>query len=199
MNNVSHYFFKKNGFKKWGSNLVDYKMAGVEALLYAAGRPISFTEIVTQLKLKDELEAKDIVDKLVESYNREVTSLEIIKLPQQRVVLQLKSDFTKPASKYSIKPLLTVGPLRTLSYIAYHQPVKQTEIAEARGSHAYKHLKKLDELGLITREKTGRTRIVRTTPEFADYLGLSHNRGSMKRQLRRMFRKLELDQMEVKG
>jgi segregation and condensation protein B len=85
-----------------------------------------------------------------------------------------------------------------LSYVAYHQPVEQTDIAEARGSHAYKHLKELDELGLITREKRGRTRLVRTTPDFADYLGLSHNRGSMKRQLRRMFRKLELDQMEEK-
>lgn len=151
---------------------------------------------MTQLKLEDEGEARELVNKLIEMYQQEATALEIVKLPQQRVVLQLKSDFTKPASRYSIKPLLTLGPLRTLSYIAYHQPVEQIDVAEARGSHAYSHLKELEDLGLISREKFGRTKIVKTTPDFADYLGLSHNRGSMKRQLRRIFRKLELDQIE---
>jgi segregation and condensation protein B len=180
------------------NGLEEDKIAKVEALLYAAGRPISLTEIVAQLKLEDELEAREVVDKLIESYDLEATALEIVKLPHQRVVLQLKSNFTKPASKYSIKPLLSVGPLRTLSYIAYHQPIEQLEIAEARGNHAYSHLKKLEELGLISREKYGRTKIVKTTSEFADYLGLSHNQGSMKRQLRRIFRKLEVIQMEEK-
>jgi segregation and condensation protein B len=179
--------------------LIGEQAAKVEALLYAAGRPLSLTEIVTQLKLEDESEARALIEKLIEVYKEEATALEIVKLPQQRAVLQLKSDFTKPASKYSIKPLLTLGPLRTLSYIAYHQPVEQKEIADSRGSHAYSHLKELEELGLISREKYGRTKMVRTTPDFADYLGLSHNRGSMKRQLRRIFRKLELDQIEDKN
>jgi RNase P protein component len=53
-------------------------------------------------------------------------------------------------------------------------------------------------MGLIKREKHGRTRIVRTTQDFADNVGLSTDRTSMRRQLRSIFRKLELDQMEKK-
>lgn len=53
-------------------------------------------------------------------------------------------------------------------------------------------------MGLIKRVKEGRTKIIHTTQDFADYLGLSSDRTSMRRQLRRLFRKLELDQMEKK-
>jgi segregation and condensation protein B len=183
-----------------GETLVaqDTKLAELEALLYAAGRPMSLTNIVAMLKLEDELEASRLVDKLSETYEADPTALEIKRLPQEKVVLQLKSDYTKPASKYSMKPLLTAGPLRTLSYIAYYQPVEQKEVAQARGSQAYKHLRQLERMGLIKREKHGRTRIVRTTQDFADNIGLSTDRTSMRRQLRSIFRKLELDQMEKK-
>jgi segregation and condensation protein B len=174
------------------------RLAELEALLYAASRPLSLTQIVTQLRLENEMEASNLLDKLSSTYLEDFSALEIRRLPQDKVVLQLKPSFTKPASKVSMKPLLTKGPLKTLSYIAYHQPVLQTEVALARGSGAYKHIKILNDMGLIKREKEGRTRIVSTTQDFADYLGLSVDRTSMRRQLRSLFRRLELHQMEKK-
>ncbi|MFH2111898.1 MAG: SMC-Scp complex subunit ScpB [Candidatus Bathyarchaeota archaeon] len=174
------------------------KLAELEALLYASGRPLSLTQIVTMLKLEDEREASRMVDSLIASYETEATALEIRRLAQEKVVLQLKADFTRPASRYSMKPLLSAGPLRTLSYIAYYQPVEQKEVAQDRGSQAYKHLAQLEEMGLIRREKQGRTRIVRTTSDFADHVGISQDKGSMRRQLRSIFKKLELDQIEKK-
>jgi segregation and condensation protein B len=166
--------------------------------LYAASRPIFLTDIVSRLKLDNEVEADYLVTRLQNIYVEDDSSLEVRKLPQDKVVLQLKPDFTKQAGRYSLKPLLSEGTLRTLSYVAYHQPVEQTDIASARGSQAYKHLTQLDEMGLIRREKHGRTYIVRTTQDFADYLGLSTERTQMRRQLRSIFRKLELDQIEKK-
>jgi segregation and condensation protein B len=150
------------------------------------------------LKLEDEREAYSYLNMLSEIYEKDNSALEIQRLPREKVVLQLKSDFTKPASRVSMKPLLTDGPLRTLSYVAYHQPVEQRDVALARGSQSYKHLKKLEAIGLIKRNKSGRTKIVRTTQDFADHLGLSQDRTSMRRELRRSFRKLEVKQMENK-
>lgn len=184
---------------KVGEFMIDTnKLAELEAILYAASRPIELTTIVTRLRLENEVEANHLVEELQRVYIEDDSSLEIRQLPQDKVVLQLKPDFTKQASRYSLKPLLSEGPLKTLSYIAYHQPVEQKEVASARGSQAYKHLNLLDEMGLIKREKHGRTSIVRTTQDFADYLGLSTERTQMRRQLRSIFRKLELDQMEKK-
>jgi len=158
---------------------------------------LTLTQIVAQLRLDDEMQAQRMVEQLIQVYGTEPTALEI-RMLQDKVVLQLKAEYTKPASKYSMKPLLSAGPLRTLSYIAYYQPVEQKEIARARGSQAYKHLAQLEEIGLIKREKTGRTSMVRTTPDFADHVGLSQDRGSMRRQLRGLFKRLELDQIEKK-
>jgi segregation and condensation protein B len=95
-----------------------------------------------------------------------------------------------------MKPILTSGPLRTLSFVAYNQPVEQREVAIARGSQAYKHLKALEDMGLISRKKNGRSTIINTTEDFADYLGLPSDRTSMRRQLLRIFRRLEVKEIE---
>jgi segregation and condensation protein B len=148
------------------------------------------------LHLEDEREAFSLMKILSETYEKDNSVLEIQRLPQEKVVLQLKSDYSRQASRFSIKPLLTAGPLRTLSYVAYHQPVEQTEVALARGSQSYKHLKMLEDIGLIKRIKAGRTKIIRTTQDFADHLGLSQDRTTMRRELRKLFRKLEVEQIE---
>ena len=120
-------------------------------------------------------------------------------LPEDRVVIQLKTDYTKEARKFSIRPLLTAGPLRTLSYIAYNQPIEQREVAIARGSQSYQHIKQLVQMGLVTKEKgTGRAKLLKTTDDFADTLGLSRDRGNMKRQLRSLFHKLETEDLQNK-
>jgi len=172
------------------------KLAELEAILYASGRPLSLTTLCEHLRLDSELEVSNLIKRLSDTYERDGSPLEVGVVTGGRVVLQLRPDFTKQARRFSIKPLLTSGPLRTLSYVAYHQPVEQKQVAEARGSQAYKHLKALVGMGLISRKKEGRMTIVSTTDNFADYLGLSTDRTSMRRQLRSMFRRLELKEIE---
>jgi segregation and condensation protein B len=172
----------------------DDRLARLEAILYATGRPLSLATIVAHLKLGNELEAKQLTLRLSEIYEQDESPLEIKHLPEDRVVLQLKTDYTKEARKFSIRPLLTTGPLRTLSYIAYNQPIEQKEVAIARGSQSYQHIKQLVQMGLVEKEKgKGRVRFLRTTNDFADTLGLSRDRSNMKRQLRSLFHKLEAD------
>lgn len=175
------------------------KLAELEAVLYASGRPVNLPTICAHLKLQNEKEASDLITALSENYERDSSPLEVNELPGGRVVLQLKPEYTKQARKFSMRPLLTRGPLRTLSYVAYNQPVNQKQVAEARGSQSYKHLKTLANMGLISKSKAGRQTIVMTTSDFADYLGLSSERVSMRRQLRRIFRKLELKELEKKS
>lgn len=175
---------------------MEEKLAELEAILYAAGRPLTLTALCEYLRLNSEDEVAHLVERLAESYERDNSSLEVRMLPEGRVVLQLKIKYSKVAKSFSPKPLLTRGPLRTLSFIALYQPVEQKRVVEARGSHAYRHLRKLEEIGLISRERSGRQTIVRTTPDFADYLGLSRDSKRMKRQLRRLFRRLELREVE---
>jgi segregation and condensation protein B len=77
--------------------------------------------------------------------------------------------------------------MKTLSFIAYRQPVTQSYLAKVRGNLTYSHVKQLQEAGLIEEEKLGRTKILRTTPNFADYFNLSQDLQSMKKQLEKLF------------
>lgn len=172
------------------------KLAELEAILYASGRPLSLTTLCEHLRLQSEREVSELIRELSKTYEHNQSPLEISEVTGGRVVLQLKPDYIKQAKRFSMKPLLTAGPLRTLSYVAYHQPVEQKQVADARGSQAYGHLRVLDQMGLISREKEGRNTTVRTTTDFADYLGLSTERTAMRRQLRSMFRKLEVREIE---
>jgi len=171
-------------------------LAELEAILYASGRPLSLTTLCEHLRFESELEVSNLIKRLSDTYERDGSPLEVSEVTGGRVVLQLKPIYTRQARRFSIKPLLTAGPLRTLSYVAYHQPVEQKQVAEARGSQAYKHLKALSNMGLISRRKDGRATIVSTTENFADYAGVSTDRTSMRRQLRSIFRRLELKEIE---
>ena len=122
------------------------KLAELEAILYASGRPLSLTTLCEHLRFESELEVSNLIKVLSDTYERDGSPLEVSEVTGGRVVLQLKPIYTKQARRFSIKPLLTAGPLRTLSYVAYHQPVEQKQVAEARGSQAYKHLKALADM-----------------------------------------------------
>ena len=73
------------------------------------------------------------------------------------------------------RPLLSSGPLKTLCYIAYRQPISQKRVIEVRGQHAYGHVKLLKDMGLIAAERSGRSMALRTTDYFADYFGLTRH------------------------
>ena len=172
---------KKNGEK------LRRDLALVEAALYVAGRPLDLKELCSVLKTRSKNKAKKLVKTLMQEYASRDTALEILELKDERYVLQLKSEFTPKVRKLVKKPLLSTGPLKTLSYIAYRQPVSQKRVVDVRGRHAYGHIKLLKEMRLITGERKGRSTVLRTTEYFADYFGLSHDTATMKRQLKNVF------------
>ena len=164
------------------------RLAMIEAALYVAGRPLDMKILASIIKTRSKNMVQQLTRTLKQKYDSRNTSLEILELPDERFVMQLKAEYSPQVQRLALRPLLTIGPLKTLSYIAYRQPVSQKQVINVRGNHVYSHLKQLEELGLITRERVGRTKVIRTTSFFADYFGLSHDLRAMKRQLKKVFR-----------
>ena len=159
----------------------------VEAALYVAGHPLDMNELCSVLKTRSKARTRKVVEKLIQDYLNRNTAVEILELKDERFVMQLKSDFTPHVKKFVNRPLLSVGPLKTLSYVAYRQPVAQKRVVDVRGHHAYGHIKELKDMGLIASERNGRSMVLRTTEYFADDFGLSQDTASMKRELKRVF------------
>jgi len=162
------------------------QVALIEAALYVAGRPLDLKTLSRIIGSRSQRKARELARMLMKEYKKRNTSLEVLELEDQRFVLQLKTDYASKVRRLAVRPLLTDGPLRTLAYIAYKQPVSQKQVIAARGTHAYKHIRQLVEMGLVERESRGRNKILRATEYFADYFGLSHNPATMKRQLIRI-------------
>ncbi|MEM2321113.1 MAG: SMC-Scp complex subunit ScpB [Candidatus Bathyarchaeia archaeon] len=168
---------------------LEEKVRLIEAALYVAGRPLDLKTLCSITGSRSEERVRRLARVLVEEYKRRNGAIEVLELDDGRFVMQLRMEYADKVKRLAIRPLLTVGPLRTLSYIAYKQPITQKQVIEVRGRHAYGHIRELIKMGFISKEKCGRDSILKTTDFFADYFGLSRNIQVMRRQLRMIFEK----------
>ena len=171
----------------------------IEAALYVSGRPLDIKTLGAILKTRSKKKIQSYARTLMEEYSKRDGALEILEFDDGRFVLQLKTQYVTMVKRLAMRPLLTTGPLKTLAYIAYHQPVVQSHVTAVRGSQAYAHIRELKRSGLITTEKLGRTQIIKTSDVFADYFNLSHNSRLMKRQLQGLFNSIEKLENEKTG
>lgn len=160
----------------------------LEAALYASGKPMDIKTLGSFIGLKSQDTIRELLRTLARRYREYNGSLEIIELEQDRFVLQLQPQYVPKVQRLSIKRRLTRGPLTTLAYIAYNQPVAQSKVVAVRGSHAYRHIRLLEARKLISTQELGKTKILRVTDDFLDHFNLSRNRTLMRRQLRALFK-----------
>lgn len=177
---------------------VNRQLALMEAALYVAGRPLDLKTMASVAGTRSKKRVRKLAKTLVDDYKSRETALEILELEGERFVMQLKSEYTGKVRKLATRPLLSAGPLKTLSYIAFRQPILQTHVVDVRGHHSYGHLKQLEDMELISREGIGKKRTIKTTQFFADFFGLSNDLRAMKRQLKTIFQDLEKPQTEEK-
>ncbi len=158
-------------------------LARVEAALYAAGRPLDAGEIAKVAGTTSERKAAAVAREIARAVNFAMQAVEVVEYPGPRFAMQLRTQYTQVARRFATRPLLSRAALRTLSFIAYFQPLSAGELVVRRSSAAYQHLKELEEVGFVVSEKQGRSRVYSTTGRFSEYFGLSREVALMKRQL----------------
>lgn len=167
----------------------------IEAALYVAGKPLDIVVLGSILNLRSEEKIRRLAAALKEKYAQNSGALEVLELSDGRYVMQLKPEYSKSVKRLATRQLLTLGPLRTLSYIALRQPVAQSHVVKVRGNLAYGHVKQLRDMGLISEEKLGRSKLLRTTASFCDYFNLSQEPRLMKRQIQKILENLKSGQI----
>jgi len=112
----------------------------VEAALFSAGRPLRVSEIAHVTDISAETVRK-AVKSLIEEYGSRETAMEIAKVGP-KYVMQLKDDYAQPAELLA-KTEVPKQYLKTAALIAYHQPIKQSDLVELIGSKGYEHVREL--------------------------------------------------------
>lgn len=142
----------------------------IEALLFSAGRKLGIVEFAQITKSRPE-EIKSALAELKMEYDEKNSSL----------MLANEGDFWKLTVREPFLPLvrkivteteLSKTILETLAVIAFKYPIKQSDLIKIRTNKAYDHLKELEEMGYITRQKHGRTNLIKLTQRFFEYFDL---------------------------
>lgn len=161
----------------------DEASARLEAALYSAGRPLTMEELIRASGTESRTKTLALMTNLVKKAKSAFKAIEVASLPDGSYVFQLKPEFNTVIRKYASKPLLPTATLKTLSYIAYMQPISSKQLVEIRGSGVYLHLRLLRQLDYIESQNVGRMKIYTTTDKFQKYFGIQGDKDALKQKL----------------
>lgn len=150
----------------------------IEAILFAAGRPVERKELITALELsEDEIELK--IQNMQDNYNREERGIEIIKIEKAYQLCTKKEyhEYIYPILDNRVKPSISNAAMETLAIIAYNPKITRAEIETIRGVNSDGTIYKLLEYNLIEDagklDAPGRPTTYRTTKEFLRLFGMT--------------------------
>ena len=144
------------------------KLALLEAILFTTSEPLSLEELEKNLKLKkDDIES--LLNELRNKYSNLDTGVKLSETGGYKLIV--KEEFLDRVGHLTPHADLSRGLLRVLSIIAYHEPIKQSDIVKVIGNRTYEYVRNLEIRGLIKSEKKSRTKMLKTTPHFEEYFG----------------------------
>ena len=167
----------------------DEATAKIESALYSAGRPLSIEDLIRASGTESRPKTLALLDSIMKKTKNAFKSIEIIILPDGNYVFQLKPEYSSSVRRYASKPILSKATQKTLSYIAFEQPVSSKQLLEIRGSGVYVHLKELRQLNFIENQNIGRMKIYSTTEKFQKYFGISGDVNILRQKLFKKIRK----------
>jgi segregation and condensation protein B len=146
----------------------------VEAVLFAAGRPMSVNELAEALGLEDWRPVQKAVRTLAQTYDHRQSALEVRRVGD-RYALQLQERFV--TTVHTVTPVeMAPRTVKALTLVAYHQPILQSVLVRMIGDVAYEEVQRLRGLGLVHTEPKGATLELTTTRRFAEYFGIASTR-----------------------
>ena len=162
---------------------IDEAIARIEAALYSAGRPLRIEELIRASGTESRIKTLELLNNIMKKTKSAFKGLEVTILPDGSYVFQLKPEYSSTVKRFASKPILPNATLKTLSYIAYMQPISSKQLVETRGSGVYAHLKELRQLDFINHQNVGRLKIYTTTEKFQKYFGIQGDVENLKQRL----------------
>jgi len=145
----------------------------IESVLFSTSDPISVNEIKKATGLSSQM-IKTTLDDLIQDYNvtrKDETSMEVIKAGD-KFAMQVKKQYADQSVMVA-KPDIDSELLKTLTLIAFHQPLKQSNLRRMIGVKAYDHVDDLTGLKLVHSKQHGSTEMLTTTKLFPEYFGIN--------------------------
>src|SRR3989338_9025246 len=141
----------------------------LEAALFMSPKPIHFNDLF-RLGNGNILEFRKSLNELMNDLDERDSALELVETGSG-FQMKVRHELLDKVNFLASSPEMSSSVTKTLAFIAYKQPVKQSLIVKYRSNVAYDDIKILLEQGFIAREPFEKTFILRTTKKFVDYFG----------------------------
>ena len=157
--------------------IMDKNRGILEAILFAAGRDVKISELMSALELSSE-EVIKLVESMKQEYENEDRGIEIINVDgsYQLCTKQSLYEYIYPVFDKRSKPNLSQAAMETLSIIAYNPKITRAEIEAIRGVNSDGTIYKLLDYHLIEDsgklDAPGRPTTYSTSKEFLRLFGL---------------------------
>ncbi len=152
----------------------------VEAALFSAGKPVEPEEIAESTKLPAE-NVMALLKGLRKAYDSMGGALEVVQIGKKWII-QIRQEYTEKA-RFFAPPEIPEDVVKTAALIAYHQPIKQSDLGDMIGEKVYEHVKTLKDLNLVTAKPEGRTLSLTTSRHFPEFFGL---RATARQDIKRL-------------
>ena len=151
----------------------------IESILFAAGREVRITELMSALELSSD-EVIKIINSLKDDYKKEERGLEIINIEDSYQLCTKKAnyEYIYPIFDKRNKPNLSQAALETLAIIAYNPRITRAEIETIRGVNSDGTIYKLLDYNLIEEagklDAPGKPMTYKTSKEFLKMFGMTN-------------------------
>ncbi len=146
----------------------------VEAVLFSTGHRISLDEISRLCRARKE-EVVNSLQELKKEYDEKQSSLMLVE-EGDFWKFTVRDHFIPIVRKIVTETELTKSILETLAVIAFKYPILQSNLIKIRTNKAYDHLVELEKSGYISRQKHGRTNLIKLTEKFFKYFELTEEK-----------------------
>ncbi|MBI2647301.1 SMC-Scp complex subunit ScpB [Candidatus Woesearchaeota archaeon] len=152
----------------------------VEAVLFSAGHKISLDNI-SRLCRSTKEDVLAALNELKSEYDAKQSSLMLVE-EGDYWKFTVRDHFIPIVKKIITETELPKTVLETLAVIAFKYPILQSDLIKIRTNKAYEHLDELESSGYITRQKHGRTNMIKLTDKFFKYFDLTEEKLKEKLQ-----------------
>ncbi|MBR9679608.1 MAG: SMC-Scp complex subunit ScpB [Candidatus Altiarchaeota archaeon] len=137
----------------------------LEAALFISGRTMSIDELV-KLSGAGRYDVIEELDHLSEKHQGPI----VLVRTDTTAKMTLQDKYQKELWMLG-HPELGKGELRTLTVVAYYEPIKQSDVVRMRGNKTYEQVASLESNGFVRSQKFGRTKVLRLGHKFFEYFG----------------------------
>ncbi len=139
----------------------------LEAVLFASGRKMAVDELARLCRTTAVVVQQQLQELKAEYENKDSSLLLIDEADGWK--LTVREQYAPVVQKIVAETELTRTMIETLAVIAWKAPVLQSNVIRIRTNKAYDHIAALEKSGFVTREKHGRSQMIKLTERFFKY------------------------------